>query len=248
VLKREKAAGPAGAALDLVHQEQEIPVVAQLAQPDQEFRGAGVYAPVPLDRLDEDRRRVVVHVARKAANIVELAEDEAGHQRPEPLLHGLLRGRAHPAEHPAVKSVLGADHPDALALHAGLAHAVEPRELDHRLVGLAAAVAEKDAARAGVSDQPARELGLVGVPEQVARVVELRGLALDLRDPVRVAMAEGAHRYPGGEVEVGVSLVVPDGRAAPAHERDRRPRVVLEDVRVVQVGGARPDNGLRVSH
>jgi hypothetical protein len=77
-----------------------------------------------------------------------------------------------------------------------LPDAVEAGELEERLVGLAAAVAEEDPAGPGVADEPAGQLGLVGVPEEVAGVDELAGLALDRLDPVGMAVPERADGDP----------------------------------------------------
>src|SRR5262249_14759321 len=98
----------------------------------------------------------------------------------------------------------------ALALlAAGFLHAVQPRELDHALVGLGAAVAEKDAARPGVADESPRELALAGVAEKIADVNELAGLPLHRGDPVRMAVAERADGDARREIEVTVARVVP---------------------------------------
>ena len=113
VLEGEEAAGAAGAALHLVHHEEQVVLVAEPAQPAEELGGAGVDPAVALDRLDEDRGRVVVHQAGEARQVVQLAEGEARHERPEALLDLLLRRGAHPAEHPAVEAVLRADHLDS---------------------------------------------------------------------------------------------------------------------------------------
>ena len=77
-----------------------------------------------------------------------------------------------------MERVFGADDLVALALlAAGLFHAVQPRELDQRLVGLGAAVAEEHPARAGAADEPPRELALVRIAEEIADVDEFARLA-----------------------------------------------------------------------
>ena len=233
--------GPAGAALDLVEEQQQSALVAEPAQPLEELRLAGVHPPVPLDRLHEDGGRIGVNEVREALEVVQLAKHEPGHERTESPLDGLLRGRAHPAEHPSVEPVLCANDLDAPALDARLPDAVKAEELDQRLVRLAAAVAEEDAPGPREPDQPAGELALIRIAEEVAHMDELSRLALDRRNPARVAVAERAHGDARRKVEIGPALVVPDRGAEPADERQRRPRVVPEDVGIVQFRGARAD-------
>jgi hypothetical protein len=70
----------------------------------------------------------------------------------------------------------------------------------------------------GVADQPPRELALVGVAEEVADVDQLARLPLHRLHPVRMAMAQRAHRDARGEIEVALALVVPHLGAAAAHQ------------------------------
>ena len=67
---------------------------------------------------------------------------------------------------------------------------------------------------------------------------QFAGLPLHGGHPVRVAMAQRAHRDAGGEVEVGLALVIPHLRAPAADERKRSPGVILQHVRVVEIRGA----------
>src|SRR5262249_51243150 len=150
--------------------EQQVALVAQPAQAPEEFVGARRDAALALDRLDEDRRRLVVDEVDEALEIVDLTEREARHERAEALLDFFLRRRAHPAVGAAVKRVFRPDDLEALRLLAGFAHAVQARELDQALVRLGAAVAEENAAGAGLVHETPREFALVRMPEKIADV------------------------------------------------------------------------------
>ena len=219
-------------------------LVAQPAQADEKFRGAGVDPALALDRLDEDRGRLVVHEVGETLEVVQFAKRKAGDQRAEALLDFLLGRGAHAAERAAVKRVLRADDLVAFALFpARLPDPVQPRQLDQRLVRLGAAVAEKHPAGAGVADEAPRKFTLVRIAEKIADVNQLPRLLLHARDPMRVAMAQRTHRDPRRKIQIAVARIVPHLGAAAAHEGQRRTRIVLHHVRVVELGGAGTDDG-----
>ena len=167
-----------------------------------------------------------------------------GHQRAEAFLDLFLRRGAHSAEGAAVKRLLGADDLEAPALlAAGLLHAVQPRDLDQRLVGLGAAVAEKHTARAGAQRQLPREFPLQRIAEQIANVNEFAGLAPHRLHPDRMAVAQRADGDARGEVEVFAALVVPDGASAAANQSQGGTRVVLHYIRIVDFGRAGANDG-----
>src|SRR5438045_4309595 len=60
---------------------------------------------------------------------------------------------------------------------------------------------------------------------------------------MRMAMPESTDRDARGEIEIAVARVVPHLSAVAAHDRQRRARVILHDVRVVELGGVRANNG-----
>src|SRR5581483_8294381 len=140
--------------------------------------------------------------------------------RAKALLNFLLRRRAHAAVRAAVKRVFRADDLVAFSFLAGFLHAVQPRELDQRLVRLRTAVAEKNAARPGEVHDPARELTLQRIAKQIADVDQFGGLTLHRGHPIRMAVTERADRDARSEIEIAVAGVVPHLRAAAAHERE----------------------------
>src|SRR5439155_14720016 len=95
-----------------------------------------VDAALALDRLDEDGARLAVDQLGRRAEVAERGVAEARQQRFESLVILRLAGGAERAHRAAVEAV---EHRDDLVA-ARLAE--QPRDLDHRLVGLGAAVSE----------------------------------------------------------------------------------------------------------
>jgi hypothetical protein len=135
------------------------------------------------------------------------------------------RQRAHGA---AGKRVLQRDEAAALGLPPGVP--VAARELQARLVGLGAAVAEEHA-------RQAREVGQAGGGIRLERmVVEVRGvqqrrcLLGDHGGEARMGVAERRDADAGHEVEVGAAVGVVQARPLTAHEDDRLAPVGLQHV------------------
>jgi hypothetical protein len=118
---------------------------------------------------------------------------------------------------------------------------------DQGFVGLRSTVAKKHPARSGLADQSARKLSLVWIAKQIAGVDQLTGLALHRRDPVRMTMTQRADGDARGEVEKLPPQIIPDPGALSANQRERGSRIVLQNVRVVEFGGAGANNG-RTAH
>ena len=72
-------------------------------------------------------------------------------------------------------------------------------------------------------------------------------LPLDGLDPARMTVPEGADRDARGEVEKLPPQIIPDPGALSANQRERGSRIVLQNVRVVEFGGAGANNG-RTAH
>src|SRR4051812_9703155 len=149
MLERIKSAGPPEAALHLVQHQQQIVLVAELADAPEEFIGARRDPTLALDRLEENRRGLSIDQVGKALQVVQLAKGKARHERPVALLDFFLRRRTHAAEGAAMKRVFRADDLVAFAFLARFPDAVQARELDQALVGFSAAVAKKYPARPG---------------------------------------------------------------------------------------------------
>src|SRR3989449_10958353 len=106
VLVRPEPARPGDPGLDLVEDQERPRLVAELAEPGQVVVVGNVDASLPLDRLDDDRRRTVVERALHGAEVVVRHVLEAGDERLEALAVLLLAGGRHGGEGPAVEGVV----------------------------------------------------------------------------------------------------------------------------------------------
>ena len=226
MLVAEPFARPAAARLDLVEGEDEIALVADPPQPLEEARRGGDNAPLAEDRLDEDPAGVVVDELRHRIEIAVGGVLEAGKHRPQALVVFRLGGGGDGAERAAVEA---AAEGDDLVLHAVGA---EANELDRRLVGLGAGIAEERlSAEAPLGEEPGPfPLGL-GVPG-VGDMDQPRDLLLHCLDDRRRAMAEEVAAPAREEIEILTPLGIPDLRSHAAFEADREPPVIGDDVAV----------------
>ena len=127
----------AAAALHLVEHQQQVAFVADPPQPLEEARRRGHHAPFTQNRLDENAAGAVVDEPLHGGEVAVRGILKAGEHRPEALVVFRLGGRRHAAHGAAVKAPLEGD--DLVLLAVG----PEPHELDRRLVGLGARVAEE---------------------------------------------------------------------------------------------------------
>ena len=237
VLDCPPAAGPAHPGLDLVGDQDDPVLVAQLAQPAQEGGRGGEVAALALDRLDHDGGDVLrgdLAAEDRLAQVLELggaipagrfapAADarerrvmDHRQQWPEagPLLD-LRVGQGERAHGAAVEAALERDDPRPMRVIAG--------ELDRALDRLGPRVREEDAGLLGERRDPRQPLHEL----EVARLVEVgRGdvdepirLFLDRRAHLRMGMPGRADGDAGGEVEEAVAVDVRDD-----HARLRTPR------------------------
>src|SRR5262249_44004959 len=102
---------------------------------------------------------------------------------------------------------------------------------------------EEYPARTRVADDPPGQLTLLRVAKKIADVNQLGRLPLDRRHPLRVAVTQGADRNPRGEIEIDVAGIIPNLGAAATYERDGRARIVFQNMRIVEIGSAGPDDG-----
>src|SRR4029453_2766863 len=136
LLIREPVAGAAAAGLDLVKDEQQALLVAQLPQPLQKAGGRNLNTAFALNRLDEDGAGLVGGQLAGRFQVAIGGILKTGDERAEPLVIFGLGRRGERAERAAVEAAREGD--DLVA-----AFAVQSSKLDRRLVRLRAAVAEK---------------------------------------------------------------------------------------------------------
>ena len=157
--------------------------------------------------------------------VAERRVGEAGHQRPQALVILGLGGGGGRAQGAAVETALEGD--DLVAV---LGRAVQPDQLDGRLVGLGARVAEErlpaeTPLRKGLGPEPL-QLGVPGVGD----VDQLAQLVADGLDDRRRAMAQQVAAPAGEEVEIAVALAVPHPGVLAADQGDGKASVVGDHV------------------
>src|SRR3546814_13839025 len=89
--------GTQDSALDLVEDQQQVALVAAIAQRQQEGRRLRTDTALALHRLDQETGGVVVDQVERGIDVVEGRIGKAGQQRIEDLAHLLLIGRRYSA-------------------------------------------------------------------------------------------------------------------------------------------------------
>ena len=123
---------------------------------------------------------------------------------------------------------------DGGTVFAVLVKAVLPGQLDHALVGFAAAIGKKDAALTGALAQDLGKAGGGLGVEEVGHVPQLLGLGGDGICPGSVAVAQVGDTDAAGKVDVGISLRVVEGSALTVVDGHREAAVGMHDVLVRQ--------------
>ena len=245
MLDRPHLAGPPGAGLDLVGDEQDAVLRAQLPEPLEEAVLGDDVATLALDRLDHDRGDLVRGHEPAEKDVVEPLEVldpaerrviDAGEQRVEAgVILRFRRGQGDGAIRPAMKPAEESNDVRAPGVVAGELH----RGLDRLRAGVAEVRPELARHRRDPRDR-GRGLGVDRQVEVRGRVVdELGRLLLDRADDAGMAVARGVDRDARREVEEQVPVDVLDGHAQPADRHDRvgareagrGPRLVELDVR-----------------
>ena len=209
------------ARLDLVEDEQDARLVAELAQPGQIAVVGHVDPALALDGLDQHGRGPAVDRALESLEVIEIDVLEAAGQRFEAVMVLLLRGGGDGGEGPAVEAPPHAD--DVAAIARPVLLGPFPGELDGRLVRFGARVREEDAVGEGMLAEELGQLRLLRDVKQVGHVEEGRRLLAQGAHDLGVAVAERGHRDPAGKVQVLLAVRVPDPRPLPSHEGDRVP-------------------------
>ena len=149
----EPVPGSPHAGLNLVQNQQDSALVAEPAQAGKVLRAGNVHAPLALNRLDQHCGGLVVKNPGDSLEVVVRHVHEPRHHRLEPQVVLGLGSCRQCGESPAVEASFHRDN-----LVSAMDMSMSPRQLDRRLVGLGAAVAEE--ALAGVemrTDRPLRK-------------------------------------------------------------------------------------------
>ena len=195
----EQFAGAPHPALHLVIDEQQAELVGDRPQPLEIAVGCRAHAAFALDRLHEDRRRLL---ADRGPHLVQIAEGdmvEAFENRPKTFEVSLVSGRGEGREGAPVERAVAAD--DAVALGVPGCGLIFARDLDRQLARLGAGIAEEHGVGEGVVDEALGQPLLPRDPEQVRGVPQALGLLGHGLDDVRMAVAERGHRDAAGEIE-----------------------------------------------
>jgi hypothetical protein len=206
VLSAEPPPGSAHARLDLIDEEERPVIVGELPEPRQKPGRRREDAPFAEHRLNEDRGHVGAHGGGGRLEIAVVDVRHAWQGRPEALAVFRVPGDGDGPEGAAVERVFERD--DAVAVRLALGEEVAAGELDHRLVGLGAGVAEEGPVKAGHRAELLGEAQVLGVVEVVRDVHEPPRLLGDGRDEAGMSVPERRDGHARGEVEVAAALGV----------------------------------------
>ncbi len=228
ILERERGAAATDAGLDLIQDEERPTVAGQLLQAPQVVARGREHARLPLHRLDQDGAGTRSGLPGRRLQVSEGNATEAGRERLERSPVALDPGRRQRPQGATVKTPLHGEDLDRIG--SLLRPSPLPRQLDRRLVRLGAAVAEEGLRQPARLREQTPRLGLLRDLVEVGDVQQATCLLGDRADQLGVRVAETGDGDPGGEVQVLPSLEIPEPRAPPVRERDRRPRVGAEQM------------------
>jgi len=227
VLVGEERSCSPHADLHLVQQHQNAVAVADFPHPLKISGSGDPDAAFTLDRLQKHAARPSGNRRLQGRQVVEGRVFESLRQRGKARLEFLLPRRGDRRQRSPVE---GIPHGDQLIPAAEPFMAVFPRQLDGRLVGLRAAVAEKNLVREGVLDQHAGEADLRLDVIEVGDMQELCGLLLNRRRHLRMGMSQAAHRNAPGHVQIFPAVAVPDPHPGPPDQHQGKPPVRVHHI------------------
>jgi hypothetical protein len=196
----EELARTPDAGLNLVEDQKQAVLVAELPKRAQPLGRDGAHTAFALHRLDHDRARLRPDRRLQRLDIVERHLVEALHLGAEALnVLGLTAGRDR-GEGAPVESALERDDVEALGL--AVHRMILARHLDGGLVRLGARIGEEHHIGEGRVRQTRRELLAGRVLIQVRQVPNLGGLARQRLDEMGMRMAERVDRDAGPEIEI----------------------------------------------
>ena len=214
----ERIAGPPKTALHFIGDQERSGLGARFANRMGEGSRERPDAPFPLHRFRDDGRRRAGNRRQQRVRIVDRDEADVRQQRRERCAVVLVRGDRQRSECAAVKRFFERD--DFRSPFAARVP-VASRELQARLHGLGAAVAEKRPRQTRQIGETFAELTLERVVEKVRRVEQRLRLLGDGARESRVGVAERRHAYARQQVEVFAAFGVVETYALAAHERNR---------------------------
>ncbi|CDX33909.1 hypothetical protein MPLA_1690011 [Mesorhizobium sp. ORS 3359] len=202
---REQLAGAADAALDLVEDQKQAVLVAELPQPFQGLRRHRANAALALHGLDQDGRGLRRDRLFRGIDVVKCNLVEAFDLGPEALEIFVLAAGGDRRQRAAVERAFEGD--DAKTLWMALDELIAPGRLDGAFQRLGARIGEEHLVGKGGIDQPLAQPALFRDFVEIGDVPELGGLFSERRDQMRMAVAQRIHRDAAREVEISLALV-----------------------------------------
>ena len=242
LLVAPQLAAAAHADLHLVEDQQDVVGIAELAHPAEEGQLAGMHAPFALQGLKQHGGHpgtaglALRQQTFKCGRVVVGEVAEALHHRLEALVVLGLAGGGDRGQGAAVEAGLGGEDQGPL-LRADATHqlAMLAGQLDGRLIGLSAGIAEEHPVEAAAGRDRLRQLLLFRDPVQIGHVLQPAQLAVEGLAQTRVAVAQGAHGDAGHAVEVAAAVLIPHPHTLSSHQLHREAGIGVHH----RVGGVR---------
>ena len=222
-LVQVERAAAADAGLHFVKNQQRVVAVACLARGAHEIRMRRRHAALALNQFQNHRASRVVRGGFKRAGVVERQVRDAARFRPEVVAVFFLPAGADGEKGAPVKRVVKGD--DAVLVRAETPLRVAAREFERGFVGFGAGVGEEHALGESHVAQAARQFNRRRVHQQVADMPEFAGLLGEDAAQFRVGVPERADRDAGREIQIDISVGVPQPRALAALRHDGHRRV-----------------------
>ena len=197
---RPQLAGAPGAALDLVIDQQQAMIVAQLTKTTQADIGDRAHAALALHGLDQNGSGFFGDSGFERLVIAEGDLVKPLHARPEAFKISRIAARIDGPERAPVEGPGEGD--DAVAVRAPVGEVVMARGLQRALHRLGPRIGEEDPVGEAVAAILLRQFNLAGHAEHVRRMPQRLGLGFQRRHRRRVAVAQPVHRDAGDKIEI----------------------------------------------
>ena len=230
MLVTEPGSGPPHAALHFVAQQQPAVVVAQATQSALIADVGDMDTAFALHDLKHHGDDILVVLGDRAYRL-EVVVRHAHESRDERFEAGLRLTIAGGRQGRHGAPVEGLLHDDDRRIVDTLLMPIEARQLDRRLVGFAAGVAEKDFVHAGQGGQFGRQLLLLRHAIKIGRMQQTTGLGGNCGDQLGVIVTERGDGDSRQGVEVDLALGVGHPAPVAVTEGHRQPGISIHYVR-----------------
>ncbi len=242
VVARERPPGAGEAGLHLVRHHQHLVAGAQVTHARQEPGRRDQHPALALDRLEQDRGRVLVDRLVQGLEVAIRHHPEAGGVGAIAPPRDVVGGEGHHRGRAAVEVALHGDDVGLVGRDALDVVAPAPGHLDGGLDGLGAGVHRQDHVLAGERGEVAGERPELVAVERPARQGELVQLLVRPGHEPRVAVAEVERGVPRQRVQVAPAVHVGHPRALALGEDDLERVIVVRGIGLDEtdllVGGA----------